>query len=85
MRKIRVGDVVRYTDEARTELGSLADDKLHVVTYEEHGYFYDGYGEYSFYQWIQFEDETGCDAAWVEVVKRANIFQRILAYLNRKR
>ena len=81
MSRVRVGDVVRYTDEARTELGSLADDKLHVVTYEEHGYFYDGYGEYSFYQYIQFEDETGCDAAWVEVVKKSNFISRLWRFL----
>lgn len=63
------------------ELVSLSDDKLHVVTYEEHGYFYDGYGEYSFYQWIQFEDETGCDAAWVEVVKKSNFISRLWRFL----
>jgi len=81
---IRVGDVVRYSDDAHKMLGSLVDYELYIVKHEEHDYLLDEYGVRSLYQYIEFADGTGCDAAWVEVVKRANIFKRILAYLKKK-
>lgn len=70
---LKVGDTVRYTKEAKRQLGMFTDDDNHVITKltvddgtdNTDGYFEDTTGN----EHAEWDVSNGADVYWLELVK----------------
>lgn len=72
---LKVGDTVKYSDEAKKELNKFSDNKLHLVTkikvsdgLDDVDPDYDNTGD----EWAELDYDSGADVYWLELVKRGD-------------
>ena len=77
--KYRVGDKVKYSEEAHQILRDISDYDHHTVVKVERELVVSKWdGETSLYQHVEFDNGDGCDAGWVVLVERASIFKSLM-------
>jgi hypothetical protein len=67
---LKVGDTVKYSDEAKLKLGDFVDNDEHVITKIDVSDGLDDVAEDTTgNEHAEWEDSTGCDVYWLDLVK----------------
>lgn len=67
---LKVGDTVKYSEEAKIKLGEFADNDEHIITKIDVSDGLDDVAEDTTgNEHAEWEDSTGCDVYWLELVK----------------